>query len=179
MHNIKRKIAAVLLITICFLTTCGFSQKQILKEYSHVRYIVPENAGFKSFMDYEKITDETSIQYAVQQECITGANGIRQINGRYCIAIGTFFGANVGQVIDITLENGTVIPAVVGDIKADKDTTETDIFTKYNGCCSEFIVETNKLPSDIRRRGNVSKMYTKWDSPVYSFDVYDLYVDEL
>ena len=47
----------------------------------------------------------------------TDSEGFRRIDDRYCVAIGTAFGVKSGQLFDVTLENGTTIKCIVGDIK--------------------------------------------------------------
>lgn len=110
-----------------------------------VEYDIPNNNGFKSYMSYDAITSKSSKQYILQKDyAYTGKYGIRQINGRYCVAIGTSFKVEVGTYFDILLENGTIIPCIVGDIKADIDTEDNNIVTTSNGCVSEFIVDRDR-----------------------------------
>lgn len=132
----------------------------------------PAYLGQKTYMDYRKITSTNSRQYQLQRAgAYTGDDGIRMVNGRYCIALGTGIGADVGQYVDLLLENGTVINCVVGDIKADAHTDENRIFTLASGCCSEFIVETEKLSTDAKR-GDISKAHSEWNSAVSKIIVY-------
>ena len=72
-------------------------------------------------MGYKTITDKTSKQYELQQMAYTDEEGFRKIDNRYCVAIGTAFGVYTGQMLDVELENGTVIECIVGDIKKEKD----------------------------------------------------------
>lgn len=65
------------------------------------------------------------------------------------IAVGSRFGTVPGQYIDLILENGIVIPCIMGDLKADEDTDLTHTFTYHSGCCSEFIIDANTIRSDI------------------------------
>lgn len=140
----------------------------------YTEYPVPQNSGFKSFMDYRKITSRSSNQYRLQQAATTSYNGIRMVDGRYCMALGTYFGTKVGQYFDLVLENGTRINCITGDIKSDKDTDYYNIFTP-NGCCSEFIIDSEYLPKNIMLTGNMSNLYPQWNSSVSSIYVYDEY----
>ncbi len=181
----KKPMICVILVSM-YLMLCGYTYDDIgygIPNPSYgveTRFIVPENDGFKSFMDYRKITSVRSAQYKVQHmdDIYTSDNGIRTLKGRYCLAIGTVFDAHVGQLFDIYLENGELIPCVVGDIKADKDTDINNVFSR-NGCCSEFIVETENLPKKVQTSGNISNIKEEWESPVYCIDVYDIYIDEI
>lgn len=130
--------------------------------------------GFKSFMQYTSIKDKSSLQYKLQNEfAYTGNYGIRQVNSRYCIAIGTAFSANVGTYVDLFLENGIMIPCIVADIKSDKDTSDDNITTIQNGCVSEFVVELDLLNNHAKRDGDISSCCEEWNSPVNMIRVYD------
>lgn len=134
---------------------------------------VPSNSGFKSFMDYRCITSTGSKQYRLQHSvAYTGKYGIRQIDGRYCVAIGSHFTTDIGRYFDLVLENGTVIPCVLGDAKADQDTDASNIITAHNGCLSEFIVDTPSLHSGAKQMGNISYCNENWNSPVEKIRVY-------
>lgn len=50
-------------------------------------------------------------------------NGIAMLNGRYLVAVQSIFGTN-GDIIDVYLEDGTIIPCIIGDAKGD-DATNT------------------------------------------------------
>ena len=145
-------------------------------EYEYIDYEVPSSKGFKSYMGYKAITNRSSNQYKLQHDFAeTGDYGIRQVNDRYCIAVGTHFKAEIGQYIDLILKNGTIIPCILGDVKANGDTDASNIFTR-NGCCSEFIVDSSALISSIKNSGNVSSATEEWDSPVATIRVYDVNV---
>lgn len=133
-----------------------------------------DTKGFKSYMDYSNITSKNSPQYKLQDiYAYTGDNGIRQVYNRYCVAIGTYFDADVGQFMDLILDNGTIIECVVGDAKADCDTSSNNITTRLNKCVSEFIVDTDVLNHDAKYSGDISKCYEDWDSRVVGIKLYD------
>ena len=127
--------------------------------------IIPQHKDFKSYMGYKAITNKSSRQYQLQQIAYTDENGLRKINDRYCVAIGSHWNVDMGENFDLVLENGTVIPCVKADAKADRDTDSSNIYTA-NGCCSEFIVDTANLNSVARSSGNVSNINPLWNSPV-------------
>ena len=155
------------------------------EECEFVMFNVPKTEGFKSFTQYktkgsdkENIFNKNSRQYALQCMAYTGTYGIRQYNNRFCVAIGTAFGASVGAYVDLILENATVIPCIVSDIKADNHTQENNMVTAHNGCVSEFIVDKYLLPyevwnTDLTGSGDISDCYKQWNSPVASVIVYD------
>lgn len=148
-------------------------------EYSYIEYKIPENTGFKSYMSYKAVTSKKSDQFKLQSNyAYTGDYGIRQVNKRYCIAVGTAFDAEIGDFADLILENGEVIPTVISDIKDDKDTQDNNIVTVYNGCVSEFIVDISVLKEDVRIKGDVSYCKNEWDSPVIKIKIYEKNVFE-
>lgn len=134
--------------------------------------------GFKSYMSYKLINSHSSDQYKLQLLAYTGDYGIRMVDGRYCIAVGTALNASVGDYIDLVLNNGTVISCIVGDIKDNRHTLSDNITTAANGCVSEFIVDDNYLSSIIKQSGSVSKVNDSWDSAVVEFVMYDFNVLE-
>jgi len=132
----------------------------------------PSNSGFKSYMYSNAITSKSSIQYKLKQYSYVGTYGIMQIDGRYSVALGTGWGAKVGDYFDLVLANGTTIPCIVGDIKADRDTQSNNIITKYNGCLSEFIV-SKSLDSSARKMGDVSYCNKSWRSKTVAIRLYN------
>lgn len=132
---------------------------------------LPSHKDFKSFMRYTAITKCT--QYTLQQFAYDGNYGIRMVNNRYCVAIGTASGASVGDYCDLILENGTVIECIVSDFKANCDTDASNLITVSNGCCSEFIVNLNVLDNSIKLAGSVSACRKDWQSPVRTIRVYN------
>lgn len=137
----------------------------------------PAYHGQKTYMDYRTITSTGTYEYKLQNTiAYTNDDGIRMINGRYCIAVGTAFGTRIGQYIDLVLENGTVIHCIMGDTKADEHTDPEHVFTVASGCCSEFIVETDKL-NGVAKSGDVSNAHPEWKSAVSKVMVYNKFVE--
>ena len=138
-------------------------------------YDVPSNKGFKSYMHYGAITSTSSKQYILQKKAYTGKYGIRQVNGRYCVAIGSYFNSRIGMMFDLILENGAVIPCIMADQKSDKHTDSSNIITTHNGCLSEFIVDVYALDKDAKKHGDISYCNDKWKSPVKKVRVYQMH----
>lgn len=148
--------------------------EEIEEEVIFDTFYVPENKGFKSYMDYKMITSVSSKQYKLQSEYAnTGIYGIRTVDDRYCIAIGSYFKASIGQYVDLVLQNGTVIPCIIADQKDDIHTDENNIMTVHNGCVSEFVVETNSLDTLAMKMGDISYCDENWNSPVVEIKVYN------
>ena len=148
------------------------------EQLDYIEYIVPITSGFKSYMPYTAITSKSSPQYKLQQSTYTGVYGIRQYGDRYCVAIGTAFNADVGTYLDLILVNGTVIPCIVADIKADKHTDSNNMITIANGCLTEFIVDSSALNKNAKSMGDISYCNEDWNSRVEKIRVYDKNVFE-
>lgn len=133
---------------------------------------VPKTSGLKSYMPYKAITSTGSPQYKLQQQAYTGTHGIRQVDGRYCVALGSFYTSKIGQKFDLVLENGTVIPCILADQKADKDTDGNNQITSHNGCMSEFVVDSQALDRNAKRMGDISYCEQTWKSPVKQIILY-------
>lgn len=120
--------------------------------------IVPEvtKRDFKSYMPYTAITNKSSVQYQLQQQASTDADGIRCIDSKPMVAVGTGWGVKVGDVVLVTCENGNSFEAIIGDIKADIHTDSDNKTTTANGCRCEFIVDMKCLNPTVKSRGNVA-----------------------
>ena len=124
-----------------------------------------------SFMDYRCITNTSSRQYKLQKKAYTGSYGIRQVDGRYCIAVGSYYTEKIWTYIDLILKNGTVIPCILADCKADRDTDGMNQKTA-DGSLIEFVVDTPQLSRKVRRRGDVAYATKKWNSKIVKIKIH-------
>ena len=127
----------------------------------------------KTWMPYTAITNRGSKQYKLQRIAYTGDYGIRMVNGRYCVAIGSHFECEIGQYFDLILANGEVIPCIMADQKANKHTDSANIVTISTNCLSEFIVDKNALNRNAKRDGDISSCCPEWKSTVKQIKVYE------
>ena len=130
----------------------------------------------KSYMDYTTITSVSSDQYKLQRIAYTEYNGIRAVNGRFCIAVGSYYSHNVGQYVDVVLGNGNVLKCIIGDCKKNKDTINGNSLGADGGAV-EFIVQTSALNWKSINQGDVSYSTDGWDSNVIEIRLYDKYTD--
>lgn len=152
----------------------SYEQYVLDKIVGYTEYDVPSTSGFKSYMDYRAITSTSSRQYKLQNRYAeTGDYGIRMVDRRYCVAIGSRFTSDIGQYFDLILENGTVIPCVLADQKANAHTDSTNVVTMHNGCMSEFVVDSNSLNDCAEKHGDMSRCNNDWGSPVKTVKVYN------
>lgn len=172
----KKKNKEYKWIRVSFHGETGYVHKDyVMKDqYPFRRGSVPYENSFKSFMDYRYITDESSRQLFLQQNyAYTGNYGIRMIDNRYCAAIGSYYGCQIGQWFDIVLYNGHIIPCIMADQKADAHTDYSNRQTLHDGSIVEFVVDTPALYSDIRKSGNVGSV-PNWDGEIECFRIYDI-----
>lgn len=133
---------------------------------------VPSNNTIKSYMDYRLITLKSSRQYELQKSlAYTNEQGLRMVNGRYCIALGSYYTTTIGQYVDVELENGKIICGILADCKADKDTDSTNRIHS-DGSVVEFVIDIEELNCTIRKLGDISHL-NGWNSKVANIKVYD------
>ena len=127
-----------------------------LYSYNTLKLPTEATGEFKTYMDYRKITDKTSKQWNLQQLATTNEKGFRIFNGRYLVAVGTYYATEVGKELKITLDNGFVFYAMVGDIKMDIHTDANNQYIPINGNIVEFIVDIDKLDPKTKKSGDIS-----------------------
>lgn len=111
--------------------------------------------SYKCYEDYRCITDTTSPQWRIQQKAWTDDNGLRRYEDRYCIALGSAFGTDIGDNYIIELETGAQFRCILADQKADCD-TNAEHTADMNGAVIEFIVDTPMLNESVKQMGDVS-----------------------
>ena len=171
----KTVLLIVTLISAFILYTFIFTHYVQAEENIPIPYtdIYMGSNDFKSYMSYKAITKSDSPQYMLQELCSTDMDGFRKCADRYVIAVGHGVGGQVGDCVDLILANGEVIYCVIGDYKQNKHTDKANL-TGKNGCCSEFIVDVNRLREDIKKGGNIECGYAGWDSPVLYIRRYNI-----
>lgn len=150
----------------------GFVAKQYLqsKKAKYVVFNMPWTDGTKSFM--YNTTIRAWKQADLKAMSYIGDKGMMMYDDRYCIALGTAVTTQIGQYVDLVLANGTVIPCILGDVKADCDTRSDNVVTKYNGCATEFIV-SHEFDKYRGTYGDVSYVQDGWNSRVVQVRLYD------
>lgn len=114
------------------------------------------NGRFKTFMDYRTITNKSSKQYALQQECWTDDDGIRRHDEYYVVAMGTYYSESVGKKFVIHFDNGNSIDVIIGDIKDNAHTDSSRRFISHNGNIVEFVVDSRKISDLCGKMGDMS-----------------------
>lgn len=111
---------------------------------------------FKSYMRWTILSKKSS-QYKLASQAVKDPKtAIMMKDGRYLVALGFAYASYIGQHIDIVMESGQVIPAIVGDWKAKAHTDQWNSASLNNGSVIEFLVSSN---SDASRAVNGSGNY--------------------
>jgi uncharacterized protein affecting Mg2+/Co2+ transport len=103
-----------------------------------------------TYMDWHLVTDKTTAQYWVlwdENAWTDEWTGIRMVGSRYCVAIGQGYGYRSGDLIDVVMTNGAVIPCIIGDMKATDDCDSTERYQKYDGSVVELIIDSDYFTS--------------------------------
>lgn len=136
------------------------------KQVEYIDLGVPDvNISFKPYMDYRSITNKNSNQYKfIKRWAWSDYEGFMRCNGEkdlgikdnyYLIALGSYYGTEIGTKYRITLDTGRVFYGVLADCKADKHTNLTNQYGK-NKDVVEFLVDTNRLNKSVKYHGTAN-----------------------
>ena len=77
------------------------------------------------------------------------------IDGRYCIALGSYYATDIGTKIDLIMENGQTVECILAEQKDDSD---TDIINQRHSDTSivEFVVRESSLSKTVKNKGDCS-----------------------
>lgn len=147
-------------------------------------YTIPDGYGTKMKYEigWEDITDTTSPSYRLRDKLGSDfkwdQEGFGKVGDRYLVACSTTFGYS-GELIDFTLEDGTVIPCIIGDSKGNPNNCADDSVYKVNEWghengknVIEFIVDKNSWynpeNSIIKDNPGTSSNHPEWSQRVVS-----------
>lgn len=145
-----------------------------ITELYYVDMDTPSNNSFKSYMDADCITAKSTPQYKLKSKYVLGNYGVWTVDGRYCIAVGSYYTTTIGTYIDLVMENGSIVPCILADCKADNDTDWTNR-QNPNGSIAEFVVNSSSLPSSVRGQhgsGSLSSAGSELDGEIRYIRVY-------
>lgn len=155
----------------------NINNRNEVESITKIDYDVPTDidTDFYGYMDYRCITDDTTVQWEMQQSAWTDWQGLRRYNSDYMVAMGSYYSDyEVGSRFEITLDNGTTFTVVLGDLKKDIHTDKTNMYTPVydnwqlvNANVIEFIVDENQLNSDVIKLGSISG-YDMFDGNIIS-----------
>lgn len=123
-------------------------------------YYPEQPSVMKTFMDYRAITSTSSKQYFYRENGYTLSDGLRAYDDRIQIALGTPY-AQVGDKVDVFMESGEVIRAIVADSKGDR-------YFHQDGSTLEFLVDSDVIPDSYRGRYGLDYKYQGY---IKSFEI--------
>lgn len=144
---------------------------------------VPDiNSSFKTYMSYTAVTDKQSPQYKYintygwtdeQGFMRSGADWDMGINDDYyLIALGSYYGTEIGTKYKITLDTGKVFYGVLADCKDNRHTNSTNQYVSHNKNIVEFIVNTKILNKDVKYHGSAN-VYAPLNGSITSIERID------
>ena len=149
---------------------------EIVEQEIHLE--IPDcDTSFKAYMDYSCITDDTTMQWELQQKAYTNEYGLRKIGTDYCVAVGSYYSETVGERFKITLENDNEFTVIISDLKKDEHTDSSHRYSPvydengefYSAHVLEFIVDTDQLHSMVTTLGTVS-YYDEFEGNIVSIE---------
>lgn len=180
MKNKVKKIVAIGSLIAVNLMYCVVSANALTTQYTSLG--TPNiNSSFKTWMDYRAITNTQSAQYKwirqwgwSDEEGFMRANGERDLginDDYYMIALGSYYGNEIGTKYRITTDAGNVFYGVLCDQKADIHTNSTHQYAANNDVV-EFIVDKNKLNYDVKLMGSTN-VYSPLNGSITSIERID------
>lgn len=121
----------------------GGEKTEVIPAYPH--------REFKSYMSWTALHPESTQGKFSAQAVADPETAIMTYNGRYLVALGSAYADHVGQEIDIVMESGQIIHAVVGDFKAAEHTDEYGSTQRWDGSVVEFVVSSNSEAAEVTK----------------------------
>lgn len=159
MIKLIKPMAATILLIFGFYT----SANAMTAEYTNLGVPTNVNTSFKTWMDYRCVTDRASLQYkCIRKWGWRDSNGFMRATGEsdlgidsdyYLIALGSYYGTDIGTKYRITTDEGNVFYGLLADLKSDIHTNYTNQYA-HNNDVVEFLVNTDYLRSDVRKMGS-------------------------
>lgn len=158
----KNKIKYLIMATLLIIGTTVQA-----KTVTYTNMGVPNiNSSFKTWMDYRAITNRGSNQYKfIQRWGWSDYDGFMRCDGEsdlgiednyYLIALGSYYGTEIGTKYRITTSTGKVFYGVLADCKANRHTNGTHQYAYNNNDVVEFIVDARKLNNRVKQMGNAN-----------------------
>lgn len=133
-------------------------QDMISRHPTNQLEVSEEASSFKSYEDWRKITDTTTLNYKLSREATILNNGLLVIDEEYyCVAMGSYYGT-IGDRLLIKTDEDNIFKVIIVDQKDDKHTDITNRYTLHNGCMLEFIIDCEIMNKDILYLGTVNPL---------------------
>ncbi len=148
------------------------NEQVIVQQPIGIEKEVPPNNSFKSYMDADTIKSRNTDQYKLKAKYVLDSQtGIWTVDGRYCIAVGSYYTQSIGTYIDVVMENGSTLHCILGECKRNRDTDCTNR-QNPNGSVIEFIVNISSMPAMAIKMGDCSYAGEQMAGEIQSIIVY-------
>lgn len=162
--KLKLKMLFGAMLSLMIIVTVCISVTALSATYTDLG--VPNiNSSFKTWMDYRCVTNTSSPQYKwIHAWGWSDSQGFMRANGEkdlgimddyYMIALGSYYGTQIGTKYRITTDAGNTFYGVLCDQKADYHTNSTHQYAS-NKDIVEFLVDSRKLNTDVKRMGSAN-----------------------
>lgn len=168
-------IAGTASVLIDYMNEPAAVEEEVIEPVKAIEYQskdVPTHNAFKSYMDADCISSRASAQYQLKSQYELSDNGIWTVEGRYCIAVGSYYCIDIGTKIDLVMQSGETVECILADCKADRD---TDCLNRQNpnGSIVEFIVRTSSLERQAKRMGDCSYADSRLFGEIKEIRIYE------
>ncbi len=154
------------IIAIFIMLTAVFTASAQAMTATYIELGVPNiDSSFKSYMDYRCITNTSSPQYRyISRWGWSDWDGFMRCDAErdlgiesdyYLIAMGSYYGTEIGTKYRITTDTGNVFYGVLADCKANCDTNITHQYS-HNNDVIEFIVDSSCLDRNVKLFGSAN-----------------------
>lgn len=174
-----KKVVATMIALSTLLSTQAFADKLVA---NYTQMGVPSgDTSFKTWMPGSAITSKSSPQYKfLHTYAYVDSDGFYRCAAEteagitddyYLVALGSYYGSQIGTKYRITFSNGSSIYAVLGDQKADVHTNSTHQYAAHRDVV-EFIINKKTLNASVRRMGSANVL-PKFNGTVSSIEKID------
>ena len=135
-----------------------------------VEYPAPHiNGEFKSYTNYQLLNHNSPqwTQIQCHPDAYTDINGLRKVGEYYCVAMGSYYAEQLGDIFEIQTEYGS-FKVIICDFKDDCHTDVNNQYTISNGCVVEFYVDMGTFSSYHQSLGDVSYVDTNFQGKILS-----------
>ena len=142
------------------INTCDVEDKSNTSNtvVTEIKNIPDKQTNFKSWMPYTMLNKKSLNYKTIKKDGYIDENGLCRIKEYYCVALGSYYSTELGDLFKVTLDNGNEFIFITMDHKADIHTDSNNQITIKSGCMTEFIVDKNKLNKQIKVSGTVSSL---------------------
>ena len=112
--------------------------------------------------DYHRYDLWYTPHYRMRLLAETDDHGARKYRDCFMVGLGSYYTEDIGDVFEVTLDNGYSFRIILGDGKADGDTDDRNMYTPVpdwfgEECANvlEFIIDAENMPNDAYESGGM------------------------